>query len=34
VILEEVDAIPRTVGGKFRAVISNVEPSELQRVVG
>jgi phenylacetate-coenzyme A ligase PaaK-like adenylate-forming protein len=33
VIMEEVDAIPRTSGGKFRAVISKVDRSELQRVL-
>jgi len=30
VVLEEVSAIPRTQGGKFRAVVSNVRRSELQ----
>jgi phenylacetate-coenzyme A ligase PaaK-like adenylate-forming protein len=32
VIMEEVDAIPRTAGGKFRAVVSKVSSAELQRV--
>jgi phenylacetate-CoA ligase len=33
VIMEEVEAIPRTAGGKFRAVVSKVARSELQRVL-
>jgi phenylacetate-CoA ligase len=32
VIMEEVDAIPRTGGGKFRAVVSKVDRSEVQGV--
>jgi phenylacetate-CoA ligase len=32
VVLEEVGAIPRAGGGKFRAVVSQVDRSELQRV--
>jgi phenylacetate-CoA ligase len=32
VIMEEVDAIPRTAGGKFRAVISKLDRSQLHRV--
>jgi phenylacetate-coenzyme A ligase PaaK-like adenylate-forming protein len=33
VILEEVDAIPRAASGKFRAVVSKVNRSELQQVL-
>jgi phenylacetate-CoA ligase len=33
VILEEVDAIPRARSGKFRAVVSKVDRSELQQVL-
>jgi phenylacetate-CoA ligase len=33
VILEEVGAIPRAGGGKFRAVVSKMDPSELRQVV-
>jgi phenylacetate-CoA ligase len=33
VIVEEVGAIPRAAGGKFRAVVSQVGRSELQRVL-
>jgi phenylacetate-CoA ligase len=32
VIMEEVEAIPRTAGGKFRAVISKLDRSQRQRV--
>jgi phenylacetate-CoA ligase len=33
VILEEVGSIPRAGGGKFRAVVSKMDPSELRQVV-
>ena len=33
VTLEEVDAIPRGAGGKFRAVVSKVDPTELRRAL-
>jgi phenylacetate-CoA ligase len=32
VVLEEVDSIPRTSNGKFRAVICNLSPEERLRV--
>lgn len=31
VILEEVDCIPRTINGKFRAVICNLQPEDRQK---
>jgi phenylacetate-CoA ligase len=31
VVLEEVDAIPRTTNGKFRAVVCNLSPEERRQ---
>jgi phenylacetate-CoA ligase len=32
VLVEPVEAIPRTANGKFRSVVCNVDPGELRRV--
>ena len=32
VIVERVEAIPKTANGKFRAVICNIDPDELRRI--
>ena len=32
VIVERVEAIPRTANGKFRAVICNIDPDDLRRI--
>jgi hypothetical protein len=32
ILLEQVEAIPRTANGKFRAVISQLSPEERQQV--
>src|SRR5439155_2319211 len=32
VIVERVEAIPKTANGKFRAVICNIDPDDLRRI--